>query len=178
MPSRTPFFLFFALILAGCSSGRDVYAPPVQRRPLTLPATDGSLGYFVSMSDPSANTYIVRDVSDTTESGGWRWAYRKPELRFFLDSVQHMNFVMDFSFPERIFRETGPVTLAIFINGQPFDRAKFEKGGEQHYRHPVPASLLRAGTANFVRIEPDHVWTSKTDGAALGFILSRAGFSE
>ena len=175
---RTPFLLLLTLGLAGCSSAPDVYAPPVQRRPLTVPATDGSLGYFVAMSDPAANTYIVRDISDTTEGGGWRWTYRRPELRFFLATVEHMNFIMDFSFPERIFRETGPVTLAFFVNGQLLDKAKFEKGGEQHYRHAVPAAMLRAGAANFVAIEPDRVWTSKTDGAVLGFVLARAGFSE
>jgi hypothetical protein len=170
--------LVLSVLLAGCSSAPDTYAPPVQRQPLTVPATAGSLSYFVTMSDPFAGAYIVRDVSDTTESGGWRWTYRHPELRFFVPSVKHLYFSMDFSFPERIFRETGPVTLTFSINGRPFDRARYEKGGQQHYRKEVPPGLLEADAENTVAIEPDKVWVSKADGAVLGFILASAGFSE
>ena len=176
---RTPFFLGFSLLLAGCSSAPDTYAPPVQRQPLTVPAASGSLSYFVSMSDPFASAYIVKDIADTTESGGWRWTYRRPELRFFVPATaQHLYFTMDFSFPERIFRETGPVTLTFTINGRPFDRSRFEKGGQLHYRKQVPPGLLQPDAENTVVIEPDRVWVSKTDGAALGFILASAGFSE
>ena len=171
--------MLFCVFLAGCSSAPDTYAPPVQRQPLTVPARSGSLGLFVSMSDPFAGAYIVRDVSDTTESGGWRWAYRRPELRFFVPAAaSHLNFTMDFSFPERMFRETGPVTLTISINGRLFDRPHYEKGGQQHYRREVPPGMLEADAENTVTIEPDKVWVSKTDGAALGFILAGAGFSE
>ena len=36
----------------------------------------------------------------------------------------------------------------------------------------------RLSRENIVAIEADKVWTSKEDGATLGFILSRAGFVE
>lgn len=150
----------------------------MQRQPLTVPATNGSLGYMVAMNDPTAATYIVRDISDTSEGDGWRWTYKRPELRFFLVKTEGLNFEMDFAFPERIFRETGPVTLRFAINGEPFDQVRYTTGGHQHYRKAVPASLLRAGQANTVTIEQDRLWTSKTDGAVLGFVLSRAGFAE
>src|SRR5262249_39703099 len=176
-PRRTPFF-FCCLLLCGCSQGRDVYAPPVQRQPQILPAPPGSIGYSIAMNDPSANQYIVRDIADHPEEGGWRWAFRRPELRFFLPSIEHLKFTMDFSFPERMFRETGPVTLAFFINGQPLDKVRYEKGGVQHYEKGVPAAMLRAGVENRVRIETDKMWTSKIDGATFGFPISRAGFSE
>jgi hypothetical protein len=130
------------------------------------------------MSDPAASAYIVKDVSDSSEGLGWRWTHRRPELRFFLPTAEHLDFLMDFSLPEVTFRETGPVTLSFFINGKLFDRVLYEKAGEQHYRKPVPASFLNSGTVNVVAIEPDKVWVSKADGAQLGFVLVRAGFSE
>jgi len=168
-----------ALLLAGCSNQPDTYAPPVQRKPLYVPTTSGSLGSFVAMSDSTAGAYIVRDISDTTEAGGWRWTHRHPQLRFFLPKTTGLKFSMDFAIPNRVMREVGaPITLAFSINGHPFDTLKLEQGGEQHYRKEVPAALLKANLTNIVSIEPDKVWTSKEDGAVLGFILSRAGFTE
>jgi hypothetical protein len=155
----------------------DTYAPPVQRKPLTEAAPSGSLAYFVSMTDPLAGSYIVRDISSTTEGGSWRWTYRRPELRFFLPVTEHLKFTMDFAFPERLFRQTGPVTLTFLINGHTLDTVRYEKGGHQHFEKAVPVSMVRRGE-NFVAIVPDRVWVSETDGAALGFVLSRAGFAE
>jgi hypothetical protein len=85
---------------------------------------------------------------------------------------------MDFAIPERTLRDTGPVTLTFTINGQVLDRVRCEKAGEQHYAHEVPSGMLRANAINLVGIDPDPVWVSKADGGRLGFILSRAGFTE
>jgi hypothetical protein len=130
------------------------------------------------MSDPGASAYIVRDISNTTESGGWRWTYRNPELRVYLPRQRGLKFVMDFAIPQRIFRETGPITLTVKINGKALDQIRVNSGGEQHYRKDVPPALIVPETENTVSLEPDKVWTSKQDGAVLGFILSRAGFTE
>jgi hypothetical protein len=130
------------------------------------------------MGDLNADAYIVKDVADGTEAGSWRWARKRPELRFFLETVDHLNFKADFSIAETLFRETGPVTFSIFINGQPLDVLKFSEAGEKHYEKPVPAKLLRVKSMNFVAIEVDKVWVSKTDGVVLGFILTRAGFTQ
>jgi hypothetical protein len=129
------------------------------------------------MNDPLAGAYIVRDVSATTEGGSWRWTYRRPELRFFLPDTEHLKFVMDFAFPERLFRQTGPVTLTFRINGQTLDTVRYEQGGHQRFEKPVPPSMVRIGE-NFVAIVPDRVWVSETDGAELGFVLSQVGFAE
>src|SRR5664279_257886 len=74
--------------------------------------------------------------------------------------------------------DSGPVTLTFTINGKLLDRLRCEKSGEQHYAHDVPPGMLRAGAINMVAIDPDPVWVSKADGGRLGFILSRAGFTE
>jgi hypothetical protein len=64
------------------------------------------------------------------------------------------------------------------VNGQLLDRLRCEQPGEQHYAHDVPPGMLRANAINLVGIDPDPVWVSKADGGRLGFILSRAGFTE
>jgi hypothetical protein len=85
---------------------------------------------------------------------------------------------MDFTIPPQTFRDTGPVTLTLRVNGTVLDRYRCDGPGEQHYSHDVPHHLLHANAFNQVAIDPEPVWISKTDGERLGFILSRAGFTE
>ena len=148
----------------------------MQRAAMLVPK-GGELGYFLSMADPHADAYLVKDVA-REGPGTWRWVYDHPVLRFALPAVERMNFAMDFAIPERTMRETGPVTLTIRINGQVLDLPRWEKAGEQHYAHAVPREMLHPGAINLVAINPSPVWVSKADGGRLGFILSRAGFTE
>jgi hypothetical protein len=129
------------------------------------------------MDDPHADLYLVQDLQDHGP-GTWRWAYSHPVLRFFVPDVPRLKFTMDFAIPERTFRETGPVTLTLRLNGAVFDRHVCEQAGELHYSQPVPGELLHKGAVNLVAIDPNPVWVSKADGGRLGFILSRAGFTE
>jgi hypothetical protein len=163
-------------LCAGCARLPESFPPPEQRAPLIVPPR-GALGYFLSMDDPNADAYLVKDVADKGP-GTWRWVYDHPVLRFLVPDVPRLKFAMDFSLPERTMRETGPVTLTFMVNGKLLDRLRCEQAGEQHYAHDVPAGILRANAINLVAIDPDPVWVSKADGGRLGFILSRAGFTE
>jgi hypothetical protein len=165
------------ILLAGCSRGPDWYAPPVQRQPLSV-AQSSFLTPFVSMGDPNAEAYIIKDVSDTIEGGSWRWAYRRPELRFYLPKAEKLTFVMDFTLPRATFADTGPVTLSIFLNGKLLGRQRYDKPGDQSLKLPVPPALVKPHAINNVAIEPDKVWVAKQDGAVLGFVLRDAGFEE
>jgi hypothetical protein len=160
-----------------CGGLPEVYPPPEQRK-----ALEGSdyayLGHFARMDDPEADAYIVKDVAGFVEGGSWRWTYRRPELRFFVRNPAGLKFSMDFVIADATFRQTGPVTLSILLNGQPLDKMRCPKPGERHFQTPVPAGLLQANVVNTVAIEPDKVWVSPQDGAVLGFILLRAGFVE
>jgi hypothetical protein len=175
---RRPLPILVVVLAGGISCGRlpESFAPPPQRAALIVPPANG-LGYFLSMDDPRAGLYLVRDFQDHGP-GTWRWAYSHPALRFFVPGVPRLKFTMDFAVPERTFRDTGPVTLTLRINGSFFDRKRFETPGELHYSHAVPPGLLRPNAENLVEIDPDPVWVSKADGGRLGFILSRAGFTE
>jgi hypothetical protein len=162
--------------LVGCRNIPDFYTPPVQRKP---PSGTGSspLGHLVDMSDPNADAYIVGDVDDGLEMGSGRWTRKRPELRFFLGSVEHLNFKADLSIAETTLRDTGPVAISIFINENLLDTMKCSGAGEKHFDRPVPAKFLRAGSVNFAALEIDKLWVSKNAGAELGFILTRAGFT-
>ena len=168
--------LVVLLAATSCTRLPETFAPPPQHAPLTVAPSSG-LGYFLSMSDPQADLYLVHDFQDHGP-GTWRWAYSHPVLRFFVPDVPRLRFIMDFSLPERTFRETGPVTLTLRINGAYFDKQIFDKPGPLQYAREVPAGLLRPNAENRVAIDPDPVWVSKADGGRLGFILSRAGFTE
>jgi hypothetical protein len=171
------YILLLICILIGCVNIPDSYAPPVQRKPLggTEP---NPVGHFVQMGDLNATAYIVKDVADGAEAGSWRWARKRPELRFFLDTVDNLSFKVDFSIAESLLRETGPVTISVFINGHPLDVLKYSEAGEKHFDKPVPVNFLRAKSMNIAAMEIDKVWVSKSDGAVLGFILTRAGFTQ
>jgi hypothetical protein len=154
------------LLWTGCNSLPVSFPPPAQRASL------GS-GNFVMMSDPGADAFIVQGFRAKSE-GGWRWAHDHPVLRFTLPDTGPLKFTMDFTLPEGTFRETGPVTLAIAINGRPFDRPRYDHPGDYQYTRAVPDELLHKNGANLVAIDPDKCATAEK----LGFVLSRAGFAE
>ena len=167
--------LLSILLLGGCANIPDSYAPPAQRG--FLAGTDpGQIGSFVDMIDPDADAYIVGDVTDELEAGSWRWTRKRPELRFFLDSIERLNFQADFRVGESTFRDTGPVAVSILINGNLLATVKFDAAAEQHFVKPVPAKFLHAKSVNFAALEIDRLWASKSGASELGFMLARAGF--
>jgi hypothetical protein len=173
---RIPFLTAACIVvLAGCSRQPDSYAPPEQRRPLPV-SQPSFIGPFIDMVNAHADAYIVRDVSPATEGGSWRWTHARPELQFYVTGVENVKYAMDFAIAEATFKETGPVTLSVFVNGTPLHKQKYDKPGQYKMEIPVPPSMLKASALNRVAIEPDKVWVSKADGAKLGFILSAAGF--
>ena len=164
------------LLSVGCSSPSGGFPPPPQRPALEVPP-GLPVGYFVYMEDPESDRYVVQGFTGRTEAP-WRWAYEHPVLRFWGPDFEPVHFFMDFSIPERTFRETGPVTLTLSLNGEVFDRKLCAQAGQQHYSHEAPAVLLRRNAMNLIAIDPDKFWVSREDGAKYGFILARAGFSD
>jgi hypothetical protein len=171
-----PYVLLPVCFLAACANIPDSYAPPVQRKPLTG-ADPSPVGRFVHMAQADADSYIVRDVTAASEAGAWRWTRKRPELRFFLESTDHVDFKADFSIADATFKDTGPVSVSVFINGNLLDTVRYAQAGEKHFSKAVPEEYLHPKALNFAALDIDKVWVSKTDGAQLGFILMRAGFT-
>jgi hypothetical protein len=164
-----------ALLAAGCNQLPD-YPPPPQREPLRRPNAV-ALSYFLNVANPNADAYIVKDIGDKTEGGGFRWVYAHPVLRFLVPPMEHPKFLVDFALPEPTFRMTGPVTLTFSINGRFFDKRRFAEMGQQHYEREVGDGFLMFGALNLVAIDPDKVFVAE-DGVKLGFPFSRVGFVE
>jgi len=173
----SPCLLALMLTLAGCVNIPSTYAPPVERRPVTGYGSN-TLASVVSMSDPSAKAHIVKDVSATIESGAWRWAFKRPELRFALAGVKDVKLVMDFAIAKETFDATGPVTISFFVNDRLIEAVRYDQPGNKHYEKPVPADWLRPDAMTTLAAEIDKLYKSPQDGAELGFILSRAGFTQ
>jgi len=167
--------IVFALAAAGCGSRLQWYPPPEQRPSLSLPSPQ-PFGYFVTMSDPNAKSYIVGGFRDQSE-GTWRWAHARPVLQFYLPRVPRLRLLMDLTFPDQTFAETGPVELTIRLNGKIFDRVRYDKPGSQEYTKETPWEWLNGDAVNTGAIEPDKT-AAGPDGERLGFVLSRAGFVE
>jgi len=164
------------LLLAGCVRAPESYPPPIQRKPLLPDVEESAPGMLVNMSDANAGAHFVRDISPGLEGGRWRWTNQRPELKFFLESTKGLNLVWDFSVAEVTFRETGPVTVSFFVNGQPVGRVPCPKPGDYTFEQPVRQGLLRANEDNTIAAQADKLFVSRTDGVKLGFTMTRAGF--
>jgi hypothetical protein len=149
----------------------------MQRKPLTG-SEPSEIGHFIDLKDAGADAYIVRDVSEAVEGGSWRWTGKRPELRFYLDSIDKLTFKAEFAIAEVTIKDTGPVTISVLINGNLLDIVHCPKSGEQYFEKPVPPKFLHANAVNTAALEIDKVWIALDDGAKMGFILSRAGFAQ
>lgn len=143
------------------------------------PATDPGLPpTFVTMGDQRSSDCIVSDVSATVESGGWRWTYREPTLKFYLPRYQKQRFVMDFFISETTFKDTGPVTLSVYVNRRFLTRLHCIRPGSYHLDEPVAAAWLQWANPVIVQAVLDKIWVAPADGARLGYALEGAGFLE
>ncbi len=165
------------LVLFGCAAGcaKDPwYPPPPQRQPILI--EDRPRAQIIGMGDPSADLYIVRDISDTVEGGSWRWTFERPELRFWLESTANLKLSVDFQCSGLTLEKTGPVTISFFVNNRPLGSTLCAKAGAYHFEKAVPASWLDTAAPTSVAAQADKVWTAPSDGKKLGFILIKAGF--
>ncbi len=161
------------LVAASCSKAPDIYAPPIERRPIEGAAPE--LEEFVQMRTPQAARHLVRDFLSAPAGQVYRWTNQQPALRFHLRRSAGRRLRFDFVIAGATFKETGPVTITFKVNGRLLDTVRYDAPGEKRFEKAVPADWLDAGPA-IVSAEIDKVWVSKTDGARLGVMLLGAGF--
>ncbi len=164
-----------ALLVCGCVNIPDVYAPPQQRKPLSV-EDSSPLKSFINMNEVAAPVHFVRDIAPAVEGGSWRWARKSPTLMFSVPSTKHMKFSADFTISGHTLKETGPVTMTITINGHELDKTTYSTEGDRHFEKPVPEDWLRTKAENVVTMEVDKVYVAPSDKVVLGFVLTRAGF--
>jgi hypothetical protein len=167
--------LVLALTTAACVGIQDTYAPPDQRKPLSVEDAS-TLKAFIKMNEPSAPIHFVRDIGQDLQSGTWRWTQQRPTLMFSIPTTKDQKFSSDFVIAETTFQKTGPVTISITINDHLLDKTTYAKSGQQHFEKAVPELWLRMKPENIVTMEIDKLFISPSDKAPFGFILTNAGF--
>lgn len=161
------------LLTVSCGRQPGVYAAPSQRALDLGPDPDGPHA-FVTMDDPIADEYVVRDISP--EHGFRRWAFTHPELRFRLQDARHLIFTAEFAVPEVTFKVTGPVRVSYAVNGRTLGTLRCDHAGDFRIEKVVPDGLVESGKFTSVTFEANPRWISPEDGAQLSFLLRSAGF--
>jgi hypothetical protein len=163
------------LALNGCVSTPDTYRPPIERKPL-LDGHRTDLREFIAMSDPEAADHIMNGISDTVESGAWRWTEERFTLMFAVPDTTGWKLAMEFTIPGETFAQTGPFHITYSVNGRALDKVQYDSPGEKRFEKLVPAERLRKRAENIVMAELDKAYIAEADQKKLGVILIRAGF--
>jgi len=167
--------LFTLFLLSGCTPVPQWYPIPNQR--INLPETEpAGIGSFMTFGDKQAPEHIVSDVAAGSGMEVWRWTNQKPTLKFVVMEASRWTFQTAFALPEAAWKQTGPVTLRVYVNEQLIATAPNLPAGRHELRWPVPAGLLKANAETIVRLEVDKVFIAEADQARLGMILENAGF--
>lgn len=130
---------------------------------------------MVQMGDPEAEDHILSGLSGPI--GAWRWTYDRAELRFWLPKVRHWIATVDFAVAEATLKDTGPVTVKVFVNGRAAGAKVCKHAGSYRLETPVPPEWLRGPEPDELAIESRPMWVAPTDGQHLGLILNAAGFT-
>jgi len=161
------------LLAAACGCQPGSFAPPPQRSS-AAGWEPGNFASFVAMDDALADDYIVRDIA--AERGVFRWAFLHPELRFRVSDSRKLKFAAEVAIPEVTFKDTGPVTITILIEGKPLATLRCPRAEKYQIEKPVPPDWVQAGKVVHVTFETEPRWISPLDGAQLSFLLYSAGF--
>ena len=171
---RTILLSVICVLTVSCGRQPGAFAVPPQRSLDLGPDPDSTLA-FVTMDNPQADAYIVRDISP--EHGFHRWAFIQPELTFRINDPRHLIFAAEFAIPEVTYKVTGPVTVSYAVNGQTLGTLRCDHVGFFRIDKPVPEGLVEAGKPIRVTFEATPRWVSPEDGAQLSFLLHSAGFT-
>ena len=126
------------------------------------------------MDDAVADDYIVRDIS--SERGEFRWTFLHPELRFLIRDSQKLKFTAEIAIPQATFKDTGPVTINILIDGHALATLRCPRAEKYRIEKQVPPGWLEPNKVVHVTFETEPRWVSPLDGAQLSFLIYSAGF--
>ncbi len=154
----------------------EPYAPPVQRQPFE-DSRPHRVSRIVNMADGDAALHFVQDIAPG-EPAAWKWTNQKPIVKVVPRTNLRLRYVIDFTVPEVTFKVTGPVTLTFSVNDHVLDSVRYTKSGEYHFEKDVPPEWVEPLKDTFLAASIDKVWVSPTDGAKLGFILTRIGLTQ
>ena len=162
------------LLLTACETQPD-FPVPEQRRNFELP--NSPAGRLLNMNDPGVTYRFVRDISSDL-TANWRWAFQKPAVKIRVRTDRPLKYTIDFAVPDFTMKETGPVTIAFTVNDRELDRVRYDTPGDHHFEKPIPPGWMRVDEEVILGAEIDKMWTSQSDGARFGFIITRIGLAK
>lgn len=168
---RRCLFLILPLALAGCGLGLQ---PLPEQRPAPAQEDPPDYRFFVRMNVPSANPRIVRDIG--VSPAEFRWTGERPAVKVTLPDSGEWVARIEFAIAEATLKDTGPVTVAVSLNGRPLGEGRYEQAGEQALQFPVPPDWFPAGGEATLQAHVHPVWVAPSDGAKLGVLLRAMGF--
>ena len=168
--------LFLSLLaLAACHREPEWYPPPAQQHPIANPDPPPA-SMMVDMTDVDVDEHIVSDIGPSQGSTPWRWTRKRPTLKIRVLQTKNVKFVADFAVWDGTIAATGPVTISFFIGDKLLDKIVYASPGTKHFEKLVKPEWLTTEADTTIAAEIDKVYTSPSDGAKLGFIITRMGF--
>lgn len=165
------------LLLCGCVTQPQSYAPPMQRNAYSGPDTR-YIKHFIAMNDPHAMAHVLRDVGDSLQSESWRWTGKRPLFRFMLPTNSKLRLIWDFNLPDEVMKQIAPLTIRYTVNGHELDKVVYAAAGMQHFEKAVPAEWLVPGEDTIAGAEMDKIFVAPADKVQLGLALARVGFRD
>lgn len=163
--------LIAALLLAGCGG----LVPMPEQQPVVQAEDPPDPRFLVRVIVPSSSRRIVKDIDGPPAL--YRWTGAEPTVKVKLPDGDPWLAQMELAVAEATLKETGPVTVSLWVNGREIGQARYEKPGEQTLSIPLPKDVLPNGGEATLMARIDPVWVAPSDGAKLGVLLKAMGFA-
>lgn len=175
MIARVVAFCLLALLGASsCQRPPEWLPPPAQRTPPTgLEPVE--IRPLLTMSDVDVNRFVRGDMVGAGNGAEYNWTKQHPRFVLTVPDTEGWEFYLRMKVVDNTFKDTGPLTLAIRLNGELLDTLHLDRVQEYEYRHPVPASILRPREEIDVVLDIDPPWIAPTDKVPLGVLLHTVG---
>ena len=132
-------------------------------------------GWAEAQSVASIRHYL-RDIQQGADPARWRWTFEKPAFLFYAPARAGVRFKMDFVIAGQTFKQTGPLTMTVRINGTELGRRVYRAPEDQTFEEAVPPEMLRADGVALVETTLDKYYIAPADGQRLGYLFVRGGF--
>lgn len=172
---RLLIFFPLAFLLASCANVGTQYAPPYWRQAMQ-PQDRARIGEYMTFVDRNAADYVLNDIILLDDNTPWRWAAKRPAMRFRLKSITGRKLVYDITVPEVEFQSTGPVRIQIYVNNHLAEEVNMDQPARRVVEKPIPAAWLTTAQENVILAEADKLFYEPGNPQGRGFIINQAGF--
>jgi len=127
----------------------------------------------IENSDPVYERAMLRDFMPASP-GQWRWTFEHPALLMSAPKKPGTAFTMDFVIHAATFKETGPIRLTVFINGQKIGDKLYTTPEGQSFTAAIPESAFRADGIALVETTQDKYYKAPDDAQKMGYLFRSA----